>query len=141
MQNTLREFGTPLCTPWGIWHPVTVQLNVCQRIKARHCWSARLFSQWKIPRNSDKGWERHHSETSKKFLLVDGVLHYKQSVKGGEQRLWQVHANNLHCHGCIKGEQNYLMIMHCVTMYYLSSMSGYQRQSDKDKKEVPTKTW
>ena len=29
-QNTLREFGTPLCTPWGIWHPVTVRLNACQ---------------------------------------------------------------------------------------------------------------
>ena len=27
-QNTLREFGTPRCTPWGIWHPaVSVQLN------------------------------------------------------------------------------------------------------------------
>ena len=35
-QNTLSEFGTPLCTPWGIWHPVTVHLNVCQLIKARH---------------------------------------------------------------------------------------------------------
>jgi len=22
-QNTLRKFGTPLCTLWGIWHPVT----------------------------------------------------------------------------------------------------------------------
>jgi len=29
--------GTPLCTPWGSRHPVTVRLNVCQRIKARHC--------------------------------------------------------------------------------------------------------
>jgi len=27
---------------------------------------------------------------AKKFLLVDGVLHYKKSVKGGEQRLQQV---------------------------------------------------
>ena len=36
-QNMLREFGTPWCTPWGIWHPVTIQLNVYQRIKARHC--------------------------------------------------------------------------------------------------------
>ena len=34
----------------------------------------------------------------KKFLLVDGVLHYKQSVKGGKQRLRQVRVNNLHCH-------------------------------------------
>ena len=69
---------------------------------------------------------------AKKFLLVDGVLHYKQSVKGGEQRLRQVRVNNLHCHGRIQGERSYL-IMHCVTMYYLSSMSGYQRQSDQDK--------
>ena len=35
---------------------------------------------------------------AKKFLLVDGALHYKQSVMGGEQRLWQVCVNNLHCH-------------------------------------------
>ena len=51
-QNTLREFGTPLCTPWGIWHPVTVQLNVCQRIKARHCWTSsgliRMCESWKM---------------------------------------------------------------------------------------------
>ena len=57
---------------------------------------------------------------AKKFLLVDGVLHYKQSVKGGEQRLRQVRVNNLHCHGRIQGERSYLMILHCVTMYYLS---------------------
>ena len=63
-----------------------------------------------------EGWKR-----AKKFLLVDGVLHYKHSVKGGEQRLRQGRVNNLHCHGRIQGEQSYL-IMHCVTMYYLSSI-------------------
>ena len=29
--------------------------------------------------NSDEDWERRDSETSKKKLSVDGVLHYKQS--------------------------------------------------------------
>ena len=51
-QNLLREIGTPLCTPWGIWHSVTVHLNVCQRIKARHSLTSsdliRRCQSWKV---------------------------------------------------------------------------------------------
>jgi len=50
-QNTLREFGTPLCTPWRIWHPITVQLNVCQQIKARHCWTYSDFIRMYLMEN------------------------------------------------------------------------------------------
>ena len=72
-------------------------------------------------------WKR-----AKKFLLVDGVLHYKHSVKGGEQRLRQGRVNNLHCHGRIQGERSYLMIMHCVTMYYISSPVSFTLQATSE---------
>jgi len=65
-------------------------------------WSARLFSQRKIPETATKVEKGVIRKRAKKFLLVDGVLHYKQSVKGGEQRLRQVRVNNLHCHGGAK---------------------------------------
>ena len=89
--------------------------RTCERRTVRmrsKCMMKCKTSQRKIPRYSDEGWERRYSE----FLLVDGVLHYKQSVKGGEQRLRQVRVNNLHCHGRIQGERSYWMIMHCVSM-------------------------